>query len=230
MKLFIASVLLAFVALGSAQSRQSSIDALTKLREAIPEIKYVQDSAVLKVSEAKQKASNALNNFYHNVFATKTDLLQQIIKEESEVMEYGKALDSWCWENNVPKLEGIMGWIGIDFSNCIKALDNSISGIVATIYGQFQTDESNINKYSLFEVFERRNIINNPQSVLDAIANLQLNVDESVPEFDQTIREFEDDLNAKIPSYTSCMNQQMSMRRMEIQNLKDETQLCLELQ
>ncbi|XP_058814575.1 uncharacterized protein LOC131678436 [Topomyia yanbarensis] len=227
MKVFGLLLLVAFVSADLSSQRQSSLDALSKLRASIPDFQYAQDSAILRVSEAKQKASDSLNNFYHDVFATKTNSLQAILAEEVETIAYGESVDPWCWESNVPMLEGIMGWAGNDFSDCIKKLDDSLGEVVAKVYGRFQDDEANIKKYTLLEVFQKRNIINNPQSIIDAIGNLKFEVNDAVPEFDSVMLEFNTALDSKRAMYSSCLDNKINLRKQLIDELKAETERCL---
>ncbi|XP_055546125.1 uncharacterized protein LOC129730643 [Wyeomyia smithii] len=222
--------ILLFVTVVSADlstTRQDSLNALEKLRATIPNFQYAQDTAILKISEAKQKASDALNSFYHKVFEEKTKSLQIILDEEQETLAYGESVHPWCWDNNAFMLEGIMGWTGNDFSDCIKILDESLNSVIAKIYGRFQTDETEINKYSLLEVFKQRNIISNPQSIIDAIGTLQYDINSSVPEFDNVLVDFQTELESKKSIYSACLNNKLESRKQLIDSIKAETERCL---
>lgn len=196
------------------------------LNNAIPGYQDATDLAIRRISEAKQKVSDALNDFYVSVLDAKAISLQSMINTELDLLKYGATVDEWCWENNEPMLEGIMGWIGTHYSYCIKELDNSIADIVGTIHGQFYDDETNIRKYSLFEVFEMRNIINNPQSIIDAIGNLKDNVINSVPELDHIVTRFKHDLKDKLPIYTCCLTDKLAGPRAMLAELRTLAETC----
>ncbi|EDS39671.1 conserved hypothetical protein [Culex quinquefasciatus] len=227
MKFFIALLFVAYASAQTSDLRNNSMVALDMLRAAIPDFKLVQDDAILRVSDAKQKASTVLAGFYHTVFDRKVSYLESVIQDEGDLLQYGMDLESWCWDNNLPMLEGIMGWIGNDFSECIKQLDSSVSDVIATVYGRFLEDETNISKYSLLEVFQKRNIISNPQSIADAIAALNFDITEALPELDVTVTDFENDLNDKIPTYTGCLTTRLNQRKSQLEMLKAQTEQCL---
>lgn len=196
------------------------------LNNTLPSYQDSTGLAFLRIAQAKQKVSNALNEFYASVLDAKATSLQSMLNIELDMLNYGETVDKWCWENNVPMLEGIMGWIGTHYSYCIKELDNSIADIVATINGQFYDGETSIGKYSLFEVFEMRNIINNPQSIIDAIGSLKTGVAESVPELDGVVTRFTHDLKIKLPLYTCCLTDKLSEPITMIAELKTLTETC----
>ncbi|XP_055644077.1 uncharacterized protein LOC129780133 [Toxorhynchites rutilus septentrionalis] len=230
MKILFAFLLVALASADLTEKRQSSLKALDQLRAAIPDFQNAQDSAIVRISDAKQNTSITLSNFYHSVFEIKTSSLVNILEEEVEAMSYGVEVDDWCWESNIPMLEGIMSWVGNDFSECTRQLDDSIADVVASIYSRFQGDEEEIKKFGLLEVFLRRNIINNPQAIVEAISQLKFDVGGSVPEFEEIVLQFEQDLAAKLPGYSGCLTSRVNLRKRQIDQLKDETKRCLEEQ
>ncbi|XP_055640145.1 uncharacterized protein LOC129777727 [Toxorhynchites rutilus septentrionalis] len=228
MKFLIVGLLLAGCACTEiSDRRQISLEAVEKLRATIPHYQTAQDYAVKSMSEAKRNASVILSNFYHIVFETKITALVNILEEEASTMNYAKSVDEWCWESNVPLLEGTMGWVGNDFSECARQLDGLIAEVVASTYNQFHADEAEIKKISLLDVLQRRNIISNPKSIIDAIENLEIDIERTVPELGDLLSNFETELNDKIPGYSGCLKNSVQQRTRQIEFLKGETIKCL---
>ncbi|XP_055643783.1 uncharacterized protein LOC129779986 [Toxorhynchites rutilus septentrionalis] len=230
MMIWIAFILVAVASADLTENRQASLKVLDQLRAAIPDYQNAQDSAIVRISDAKQNTSTTLSNFYHSVFEIKTTSLVNILEEEVETISYGARVDDWCWESNIPMLEGIMSWVGNDFSECTRQLDDSIADVIASIYKRFQGDEQEIKKFGLLEVFLRRNIINNPQAIVEAINQLKFDLGSFIPELEKVIVQFEHDLVAKLPGYSGCLTSRVNQRKRQIDQLKDETERCLKEQ
>lgn len=212
-----------------SEKRQSSLAVLTKLRETLPDFIAARDSINQHVSEAKQNTSYVLKSFLLKVIEIKTNSLQSTLKLEAATLAFGANVDNWCWQSNAPMLEGIMGWIGTDYSECIMQLDDSVSKIIGSIYADFYEKEISTNfNFSLFDAFGKRNIINNPQSIDETISNSIVNLRNAIPEFGSDIYNFEQSLNGTLPVYSDCLSQRLNIRKLQIKLLKQETQRCID--
>lgn len=201
---------------------------LTKIQEALPNITAARESINNEVSAAKQNASDVLNSFSLKVLKIEMDSLHSIIKLEAETLAFGARYDPWCWENNVPMLQGYMGSFGKNYSECTMRLDNSVTKIIGNVFTDFYKREAAIiDKYNLFEIFKRRNIINDPRSIDVAFSNTLDDFIKATPELGSVITVFERYLNATLPVYSECLHNRKNDLKKRIERMTVETLECV---
>ncbi|KXJ83260.1 hypothetical protein RP20_CCG007188 [Aedes albopictus] len=231
MKILLFLGLLAFANAQYSELRHIALDAVDKVREILPDYQNAQDVTINKLYESKRKALGELNSFYNRTLDLKTNSLKTLMNAELDILRYGDSIEVWCWENNIPSLQGDMGWAGNKYSECIKQLDDSIEKDVAEIYGQFTESEAKIQKYKLLQVFFKpSNIISRPEPMADTISKLKIDITNDIPHFEDIIIRFVEDLHAKQFEYTCCLNDLLKEFNNRMETLRSRSEICLKSQ
>lgn len=204
---------------------------MRKLQRALQQLSESQNSNHQQLTEAKLRTSIALRNFHYSALFIKSESLKEMFAVEQQVLQYGQTVTErqpWCWENNLPLLEGATGWAGNGFGECASKLIRQLKDVVGWAYGRLEGGGDDVvNKYRLLEVFERRNIISDAAAISKAIDEVHLSGSDFNLDFGAIIAELREELDGMLLLYDSCLGNVRTVFEDRVNGMKQYTAQCL---
>ncbi|XP_053662041.1 uncharacterized protein LOC128711201 [Anopheles marshallii] len=222
MKLFVLVLVLAVIEAGNAD-RPDALLVIDTFKEIVPRYLEKVDGDLQQISTLEREGAEALAQLHTDVMLAKETFVRSVILQEDKLnglmsVQNTTATDGQCMEFIATAANQTVNLIGVAYTTCINAADESIANTVSWYYSTMRTYEQSTVNLQLLDAFRGDNVFYTPGNIVDRLREKEKNMILHQPTLpillDSQRTALQDDLLGIRSRYIECMTTaELSLRR-----------------
>uniref|UniRef100_A0A182W7L0 Protein TsetseEP domain-containing protein n=1 Tax=Anopheles minimus TaxID=112268 RepID=A0A182W7L0_9DIPT len=213
MKLFVLVIVLAVIA-GSSADRPDALEVIETFKQIVPQYRETIGEDQQQIFMLKYEGTEALMQFHSDLVLAKETFIKSVTLQEDRLIGLMKAqntsvTDGQCMQFIANATNEAVNIIGVAYTTCINAADESIGNSVLSYHGTIGALEQSSSNVRLLDVFRGDNVFYTPDNIVAKLRQKETDLMENraplITNLEVKKTEFEADLVTIRTSYIECM-------------------------